>query len=193
MVGRRRTIHSTRYEVATPTVKLAASTCWIRVLTWRSFKLSRTRLKLKHLTVRQLPLKFFPPTTPSASPRQGTMLTRPDSRPQIVGTLHWVPVKQVEQSCTGLMPVSSKTLCQLNIFLTCPHSPYPPLKERDTAFDYRYYWITIQGSPILTHCHLLLRPWWLTFIPFNMNLLFKLAYKTFSSLVRSLLKTHLRV
>ena len=29
-----------------------------------------------------------------ASPRQRTWLTRPNPRPQIVGTLHWVPVQQ---------------------------------------------------------------------------------------------------
>ena len=32
-------------------------------------------------------------TTPSASPRQGTWLARPDPRPLVESTLHWVPVK----------------------------------------------------------------------------------------------------
>ena len=54
---------------------------------------------------------FFP-TKPSATPRQGTGLTKPDSRPQIEGALHWVPVQQVEPSCTGLMSVSFATLCR---------------------------------------------------------------------------------
>ena len=52
---------------------------------------------------KDIPLKSFFPTTPSTSQRQGTWLTRLGPRPQIEGTLHWVPVQQVERSCTGLM------------------------------------------------------------------------------------------
>ena len=55
---------------------------------------------------------LFFPTTPSASPRQGTWLTRPHPRPQIEGTLYRVPVQQMELSRTGLMSVISTTLCQ---------------------------------------------------------------------------------
>ena len=44
-------------------------------------------------------------STPSTSLRQGTMLTKPDPRPQVR-----VPVQQLESSSSGLMPVSSATL-----------------------------------------------------------------------------------
>ena len=37
--------------------------------------------------------RFFFPITPSASPRQGTWLSRPDPRLQIENTLHWVHVQ----------------------------------------------------------------------------------------------------
>ena len=40
-------------------------------------------------------VEFLFPATPSASPRQGTWLTRLDPRPQIDGNLHWVPVQRV--------------------------------------------------------------------------------------------------
>ena len=35
----------------------------------------------------------FSPTTPSASPRQGTELTRSDPMSQVESTLHWVPLE----------------------------------------------------------------------------------------------------
>ena len=39
--------------------------------------------------------------TPSASPRHGIRLTRPDPRPPIESTLFWDPNQQVELSCTA--------------------------------------------------------------------------------------------
>ena len=38
-------------------------------------------------------IKLCFPTMPSVSPRQDTWLTRLDPRPQIKGTLYWVPVQ----------------------------------------------------------------------------------------------------
>ena len=70
-------------------------------------------LTSKHQLLQFLLRSFFS-TTPSASPRQGTWLTRPDPRPEIEGTLHVVPVKQVEPSCIGLMPVRTM-LCASSI------------------------------------------------------------------------------
>ena len=58
---------------------------------------------------------FFTPTASRASPRPGTRQTRSDLRPQSERTLYWVPVncEYVELKCTGLLPVSPTTQCQL--------------------------------------------------------------------------------
>ena len=79
-------------------------------------RLYKTNQGYQSISLQAVTIEFFPffPTTPSVSPRQGAKLTRPDPWPQKEGTLHRVPVIQVEPSCTGLMPVSSTTLCQLN-------------------------------------------------------------------------------
>ena len=34
-----------------------------------------------------------------------------------------------------------------SVFLTIPNHHFFPLEERDTAYDYRNYWMTEQGSP----------------------------------------------
>ena len=53
------------------------------------------------------------PNTIIASTRQGNWLTRPAALPLIESTLYWVPDLQVELYCTGLLPMSSTTLCYL--------------------------------------------------------------------------------
>ena len=40
-------------------------------------------------------------------------MTRPDPWPKIEGTQCWVPVQQMEPSCTGLMTLSSTAVWQL--------------------------------------------------------------------------------
>ena len=49
-----------------------------------------------------------------------------------------------------------------------PHTPYPPIKEKDTAFAYRNNWITVKGSlnPVPLTNQALVTGQWVTFIPF---------------------------
>ena len=54
----------------------------------------------------------------------------------------------------GLPEVNSNLLGPI-MYLIHPDPPYLPHKERDTAFDNRNYWITMQGCSILTLCPLL--------------------------------------
>ena len=58
-------------------------------------------------------LHFFIPNHAYCVTETGTWLTRPDPRPKIESTLNWVPDRQVELYCTGLLPMSSTTLCYL--------------------------------------------------------------------------------
>ena len=64
------------------------------------------------LQVGQIQVVVFIPTTPSASPRPGTWLTRPDSRPQMEGTPYWLPVQQVSRAILH-WSLSATTLYQL--------------------------------------------------------------------------------
>ena len=41
-----------------------------------------------------------------------------------------------------------KFLKCLLVFLAALHHRFLPLTERDTASDFRIYWITVQGGPI---------------------------------------------
>ena len=41
------------------------------------------------------------------------------------------------------------------------HHFLPLLRKRDLPYEYLMYWTTLKGSPRLTQCHWLLRPWWM--------------------------------
>ena len=70
---------------------------------------------------------LFPfPTTPSASLRHGTWLTRPYHRPQTKGTQYWASVQQSKPSCTVLLSMSSSSQCQRAQSFGSPHLQLEP-------------------------------------------------------------------
>ena len=79
-----------------------------------------------------------------------------------------------------LIAIQGQGRLQIFNFFTRPPHSYPPLNERDTASDYRTYWITVLGWPILNlPTSAQVDGQWLSFIPFYIKGLGHLTFRYF--------------